>query len=680
MNEGSVLGVNTFGPVEGSPLLPPEILTAYFLIFLIALSLVYLFIYRRKRPVTLWHHIKLLTLTALAIKVFFTIGVGILAFYWLFPTPQVTKTTPIIASTDFPTTNKIEILFDRPVDRSELIKTISPEVPGRWVFENSLYTTHLYRKLVFYPTFSLKPNTKYSITLSKIQSLTKQSTPYSYYFDFTTQPSPQILSAIPISGSQNIEINSEIKVSLTKPNSGTVNFSFEFSPPIEYQTSLDLEKKVYTLKPKESLKQGIKYDLIIKKTDLVLNLQDATISERGQTEIVYEGNFSTRQAPGISSFEPLNSTNLPINPEVRIIFSQVVDQSSVADNFSIEPKVTSNFTWIDEKTLLFRPKLEYEKSYTIKIAKGTKTTGAGFFEEDITKSFSTIGSPKVLSFSPENNWQAVNINSPIKITFDQAVDQAAAEAKFSITPEVEGAFSWENNTLIFTPSKPLLFTTDYQISIDSGLPGKLGLTSKDKFSSSFTTLDETTKLAVPAYLQKYSLSCEIASLRMALAFKGVHLDEDTIHREVGQDPTPHQGDIWGNPHGAFVGNINGRQMSDGYGVHWEPIAKAANLHRPASAFQGWSISQLTSALSAGNPVVIWVYSSGGWPTTWKTPDGLTINAARDEHAVTAVGFVGSPSNPSQLIINDPLVGQVYWNRAVFDKKWAMFGRAGVVVN
>ena len=88
---------------------------------------------------------------------------------------------------------------------------------------------------------------------------------------------------------------------------------------------------------------------------------------------------------------------------------------------------------------------------------------------------------------------------------------------------------------------------------------------------------------------------------------------------------------------------------------------------------------MTHELSNGNPVVIWTYSSGGWPTTWTTPDGQTVAAFRDEHAVTAVGFVGSADNPSQIIINDPLVGQVYWQRAYFNQKWQSFNNAGVVV-
>lgn len=55
---------------------------------------------------------------------------------------------------------------------------------------------------------------------------------------------------------------------------------------------------------------------------------------------------------------------------------------------------------------------------------------------------------------------------------------------------------------------------------------------------------------------------------MALNFKGVNVSEDDLIPKVGFDKTPHNGNIWGNPYTAFVGNISGRQMVDGYGVYW----------------------------------------------------------------------------------------------------------------
>ena len=77
--------------------------------------------------------------------------------------------------------------------------------------------------------------------------------------------------------------------------------------------------------------------------------------------------------------------------------------------------------------------------------------------------------------------------------------------------------------------------------------------------------------------------------------------------------------------------------------------------------------------------MIWVYVKRGSENPWNTPSGDKIHAVNDEHSVIAVGFVGSPKNPSHIIINDPLVGQRYWDKEMFKQKWDTFGRSGVVV-
>ncbi len=64
---------------------------------------------------------------------------------------------------------------------------------------------------------------------------------------------------------------------------------------------------------------------------------------------------------------------------------------------------------------------------------------------------------------------------------------------------------------------------------------------------------------------------------------------------------------------------------------------------------------------------------------WHTPGGDRITGVADEHTVLVVGFVGSSSNPTYIIVNDPLVGEAYWTREVFEKKWQAFGQSGVVV-
>lgn len=74
--EGEVLGVTYFGPVEGSPLIPPGALTYYFLFFTVVLLVIYLILHRKKRPAKLWGKVKLLALTAISLKLFFLIASG----------------------------------------------------------------------------------------------------------------------------------------------------------------------------------------------------------------------------------------------------------------------------------------------------------------------------------------------------------------------------------------------------------------------------------------------------------------------------------------------------------------------------------------------------------------------------------------------------------------------------
>lgn len=678
-SSAQVLGISYFGPVAGSPLIPPIVITVYFVIFFILLAGIYFFLHRRKKPILLWHKIKLLVVVALALKIFFIVGGGLLASYWLLPRPTIQTTSPSRGESNYGTNKKIEIIFDRPVSRNSLKKSISPVVPGVWIFEDSFYTTHFYRKVTFYPAQTFAPDTTYTITLNDITNTAKLSKPYTEIFSFKTQPSPRVTSVVPANEKTDVMITTPITVALSNENDALSEFNFDIEPKHPLTAKLDTHKKGYTLTSTTPFKQGTKYTLTVKKTDTVLNTTTNTVIQRGNTTQEYQGTFTTKEAPGIVHFEPSENNVSPTVP-IEISFSAPMDRKSVEENFSIIPTVPGSLTWKDDQSLTFTPqKLQYETVYTVKIAKGTKSLEGGFFEQDAVKTFTTIGHVAVSQFFPENGWNAVGIGNQIKVTFDQDVDKKSAESHFSLNPAVTGTFTWDGTTLLFTPSKNFTYSTQYKITVGSGVKSIRGLDSTKQFEASFTTQEGTFKLAVPIYLQQHALSCEISAVRMALAYKGVQLSEGTLLDQVGLDPTLHSGNIWGNPNNAFVGNVDGRQMADGYGVHWAPIGRVARMHRPAQEFQGWDITQLTKAISDGNAVVLWVYSGGGYPTSWMTPDGQKIFAYRDEHAVTAVGYVGPANNPSQMVINDPLTGQVYWQRAFFDRKWNSFGRAGVVV-
>ncbi len=595
---GQVLGIPYEYSVAGSPLIPPTYVSAYFIGFLILVLVVYVYLYFRKRPVLLWHKVRLLVFVAIILKVSLIGGGAWLVAYWLVPPPHARLTDPSFQSSVYSPPNKIEIYFDRPVSRGMLEKSITPDTPGRWVFENAFYGTHFYRKLVFYPTQSLRPDTEYSISLGNIRNLVGVFEPYDHQFSFATKPSPKVKSVTPAQGAEGVSLQSDIVIALDAPNYNVSEFSVDISPLVSFEQTLDETRTRYTLHLNESLRPETTYRIHIQKTDVLYNLDEAILEERSPAADEYEGAFMTTQGTDKSLFDRL---------------------------------------------------------------------------------FTEVDAASVSGITPRDGWTAVNIHSSIKVTFDREMEQNSTQEKFSITPPVPGTFSWKDTTMIFTPESPFAPTSHYSIVIKEGVKGVDGRVSRDEYASHFVTQNSTTKLSVPSYLQKYTLSCEIASLRMALNFRDLTLTEDDIIPIVGQDPTPHKGGVWGDPNVAFVGNIAGTQMANGYGVHWAPIAKAANVYRNAQDFTGWNIHQLTEEIEKNNPVIIWVYSHHGTPTSWKTLEGKEIYAVRDEHAVVAVGFVGPAHDPTQIIINDPLIGQEYWSRAVFDKKWNIFNRSGVVV-
>ncbi len=196
----------------------------------------------------------------------------------------------------------------------------------------------------------------------------------------------------------------------------------------------------------------------------------------------------------------------------------------------------------------------------------------------------------------------------------------------------------------------------------------------------------TTYLTVPFLKQKYSLSCEIASLRMALAYKGQTIDEDIL---IGQLPfdtldpistDPSTGNkIWGDPYKGFVGIINGKMPVTGYGVYDKPIYDIALKYREAELLENATLRDVIREILLGNPVVVWGSLTDGKDISWYTPDGKHIKAIAGEHARVLVGFYGDPDKPTEILLVDPVYGHIRMPIEKFLKDWSLLGNMGVVI-
>lgn len=573
---------------------------------------------------------------------------------------------------------ELYIDFEWPIARQIEID-IKPSVHGEIEYGDMVMNDQLAQAIIFKPELTWLPGTIYEITLSNVKSaIPSYQGAKEYKLYFTTEEIPNVSNVKPIAY-ENTLPNISWEVFLNKANDNLVIFDFIIDPVIETEVTLSEDKKIYIIKPIELLSQGQEYALEIQRKLIRYRFDQNEIAYQGDAESIWSATWTTREAPGIESFSP-QGDNISLNEDIVIVFDENVDFDSFKDNVSISPELVGSWQTDDYKMMTYvTSAMQKETKYEVIINKGLKTFAGGYIEEESLHSFTTLRAMKIFSSSPSSGNTGINIQSNIDVTFDQHVDQPSAESKFSISPSIDGAFAWDGNKMTFNPSSDFEFNTTYTINLASGIISNNGFNTDQDFNISFSTELSVTKLSVAYNGQDHNLSCEVATLVMALSYHGVYLPEQPLIDAIGFDPTPKANGVWGNPHIAFVGDIDGRQPSTGYGVYWEPIAQAGNAYRPSTAFSGWTVSQVTEEIKKGHPVIIWGTAGSGSRIDWQTSGGDNVVAINGEHTFLVIGFVGSANDPSKIIVLDPLYGERYKTRSSFEWMWGLLGNSGVVV-
>jgi uncharacterized protein YvpB len=188
-----------------------------------------------------------------------------------------------------------------------------------------------------------------------------------------------------------------------------------------------------------------------------------------------------------------------------------------------------------------------------------------------------------------------------------------------------------------------------------------------------------TILPTQFHKQEHPLSCEIATLKMALSTHGLHIAESELLSRLAFDPTPKQKGVWGDPNQGFVGNIDGRMLISGYGVYWDPIAKLAANYAHTELIEHGSATDLTRHITAGNPVIIWGYYGSGKVYSWNTPQGKQIKAVDAEHTRIVYGFEGTLEAPTHFYVMDPIFGHATWTAQDLMNNWAGLNHMGLAV-
>lgn len=112
--------------------------------------------------------------------------------------------------------------------------------------------------------------------------------------------------------------------------------------------------------------------------------------------------------------------------------------------------------------------------------------GLGFVLVNATTVDRRPPSVRTISLSaPAGDPRIAQTVTAIDIEFSEPVKASTAEARFRIAPLVDGAFTWNGSTAIFTPSRKLPQDTTFTISIDPGvedLQGNVDPTGLDEWT------------------------------------------------------------------------------------------------------------------------------------------------------------------------------------------------------
>ncbi|MCB8945376.1 MAG: Ig-like domain-containing protein, partial [Ardenticatenaceae bacterium] len=168
------------------------------------------------------------------------------------------------------------------------------------------------------------------------------------------------------------------------------------------------------------------------------------------------------ERPFITDTSP--ATNLHTRrPDIRLTFSQAMDQASVAAALTIQPAIPYQLTWESERVLLIQPTelLAPAYSYSVHLSSAATNSAGVYLVGGQTYTFRT---PRVVARYDLPT--AADPLAAVEVHFNYVMDTVGVAAQFKLEPAAPGTITWndEGTVLTFTPTEPLRRETEYRVS------------------------------------------------------------------------------------------------------------------------------------------------------------------------------------------------------------------------
>lgn len=204
---------------------------------------------------------------------------------------------------------------------------------------------------------------------------------------------------------------------------------------------------------------------------------------------------------------------------IQIVFAEPPTSDDPAQLVTIEPAVEGVFTWIDERTLVFRPTapgLAQGQRYQVTV----KTKDGAFAKATVTQTFITAGLVTVDSVMPEDGEVEVPARTEILVQFSASVgpppDIGEPQREFVVIvfdPPLTGRGEWLDSSLYrFTPEE-IAPNTKYTVSIAAGLDFALNGDLSEDFTWTFTTYGPDIDSIFPTFNMRYADPRQAVTIR-----------------------------------------------------------------------------------------------------------------------------------------------------------------------
>ncbi|MCL4871870.1 MAG: Ig-like domain-containing protein [Anaerolineae bacterium] len=392
------------------------------------------------------------------------------------PEPLRITLDPSVPVEAFTPQSQFILHFSQPMNPESVLTAllIEPTMMGQEVWSNDNQT------LTFTQEMGYVANTIYTFTLHpKLQIGDGAYLAHAPLWTIQTIPGPVVLKRsqdMPFTQNRRAPVQLHFDRLM---DANSVAAALIITPTLPVHTSLISHTLIIT--PAQPLMPGETYQLTL--NDTATDLDGLKLHEPYSWRIVMLDTYKLSN----------RFNNIEAGSPLVIQFNYPLDPTSF--QLHSEPPLNGVISWQSDQmvftyTLTTRP--IGDTRYTLSLPDTLRDQHGDLLPLNNPQTFAFTTPSRIRTAAPAANSQPVSLMSGIHINFTVAMDHKATEAAVSINPPVVGAFTWQENSLLFTPSVRLLPETTYTVTLghdaldDMGTPIQL-----EPYTWSFQTGAET---------------------------------------------------------------------------------------------------------------------------------------------------------------------------------------------